>query len=63
MTQDIFLLLVLLATALILFALEKLPVDLVTLLLLSALVLLGIRDRRQRTTYGSSWPSIQTLCG
>lgn len=42
MTLDIFILLALLATALTLFALEKLPVDLVTLLLLSALILSGI---------------------
>ena len=42
MTLEIFFLLSLLAVALVLFALEMLPVDLVTLLLIAALVILGI---------------------
>jgi di/tricarboxylate transporter len=47
MTPDIFLLLAFLLTALVLFALEKVPVDLVTLVLIAALVVTGVLEPAQ----------------
>ena len=47
MTLEILLLLLFLVTALVLFALEKTPVDLTTLVLMSALVAVGILEPAQ----------------